>query len=1027
MSDKTVASTSSNKGRRWLRRLVWFAAIVVVLLIAVYFVATSSAFIKGVILPRAGTALNADIMAGDVALHPFSGLDLRDLQVTAKGQKPLLTAAEIRVRYHLLDILGGNIHVDEIALVSPHIQLIQNADGTSNLGPILQALQAKPAAQPAAATATKAAKPLQLDLGKLTVSDATIWQVKNHADGRSDVAGVTNVNVTLTNLKNGQTAKLELSADLQMENQSTNAAGTLAAVLKGAFNCTLTPDLKPGPASGQLNFTVARAGGVFGDADAFGAALDCDITPTEVKQVALHLQKAGAPLGELTVSGPLDLNQLEGKLSVAVRGIDHRLLNLAGARSGLDFGTTTIDATNEIQLASAGAVITAAGRLDVAKVRLTRAGQTTPTLDLNAAYDVTVDRAKQTATVRVLNFSGTQNNAPLLRVQLASPMSLAWGGGAGDVGDAALDVAVTGLNLADWKPFLGPAVDAGQVGMKLKVVSHQGGKEIQFDLNTDVAGLAVRVGSNVLSQAGITLAAHGQATQFKQVTLSDYQLNITLQQQPALAVAGAAHYDLATGDADAQVKLQAALAHLLQALPQPGMNVSSGDVGLNVQVAQKQKVQSFAGDLTLTNFSAQISGKTLQGLGGRIQFDVTNSPAQIQINQLQLALTPTARATNQINLSGQVDLTQKEAIQGTLKVVADSLDLTSYYDQFTGGTNAAAKAAATPAPKAATTPAQAGPEPEPAAVKLPLRNFVLGLEIGRLYLHEVAITNWETTVKIEGGHVVVKPFRLALNGAPVNATVDADLSVPGYKYDVGFSAQQVPLAPLVDTFQPARAGQLGGTLVADMQIAGAGVTGASLQKNLAGKFDLDMTNLNLSVMNVKSSLLKSVINVVATIPELISSPENALASLLGGVTGQGGLMNELQQSPINTIATRVTAGHGKVNLQSATVQSPAFEADASGEIGLNAVLTNSTLNFPVNVALSQAIAKKLNMTATNNAAYVALPQFLTMTGTLGNAKANINKLALAGAAVHSLSGGLLNTSNAVPAVNNLLNKFLPKK
>jgi hypothetical protein len=141
---------------------------------------------------------------------------------------------------------------------------------------------------------------------------------------------------------------------------------------------------------------------------------------------------------------------MEGKLAVALRGIDRRLLNLAGEKSGMDFGTTTIDFTNEIEIAKSGGTITAAGRFDVNKLQLTRAGQTTPALELSAAYDVTVDRAGLVATVRSLNFTGTQNGAPLLDAQLASPMSLAWGGGTSSLGDAELDLAVTGLNLADW-------------------------------------------------------------------------------------------------------------------------------------------------------------------------------------------------------------------------------------------------------------------------------------------------------------------------------------------------------------------------------------------------------------------------------------------------------------------------------------------------------------------------------------------------------------------------------------------------
>jgi uncharacterized protein involved in outer membrane biogenesis len=1272
MSETIVPLPSPKQRRRWLRWLAWSTAVLLVLLVAACFVATSASFLKSVILPRVSGALNASVTVSDASIHPFSGIVLRDLKVQAAGQPPLVTAPEVRVSYHLLDILGGNLRVDEIALVSPTIELVENPDGSGNLQPILKALQANPAAEkkPAAAGASK---PLQIDLGKLTLSSATLLQIKNAGNGRSDVAGLTNVNVTLTNLKNGQTAKLELSADIRVENNSATNAGSnglLAASLKGSFNCSFDPNLKPVSAGGSMSVSVSQAVGAYGDFDKFNTALDCDVSPTEIKQLALHFQQAGAPLGELTVAGPFDANKMEGRLDVALRGVDGRLLNLIGEKNGMNFGTTTIDCTNEIEIAKSGEAITATGRFNVNKLQLTRAGQTTPTLDfsaaydvvvdrgaqsatlrslnftgaqngapllnaqlagpmslawgggtnslgdaaldlavthlkladwkpflgnisnlsggtngidfggteinstdkiqlaksgaagavtgrfnvdklqltragqttpaleLSAAYDVTVDRAGLVATVRSLNLNGTQNGAPLLNAQLASPMSLAWGGGTSSLGDAELDLAVTGLNLADWKPFLGNTATAGNVGVKLKVSSHQGGKQIGFDLNTDVANLAARIGSNQISQAEITLTAHGQAAEFKQITLSNYQFQVALQKQPALTVSGSGDYDLATGDADAQVKLLVSPARLLQALPQPGVSILSGDVELNARVAQKQKTQTLAGNLTLTNFHGQFGSSGFSGYNSQLKLDVANSPEQIQINQiagsfsqngnsggsfdvsgtyklaqksadlsvkisgvnesalrpflepslagkklvsvavngvvsgqynpqagsavkanvqvtnlvvndpakkipvtplavglqvdaslnrrtanvrqLQIALTPTALATNQLQFSGQVDFSKTNAIQGNLKIAAGSLDLTRYYDLFVGGTNAAAKTAAAPAP------ANAGREPP--AVSLPLRNFTVAADIGKLYLHEMAISNFVTTTEIDGGHIVLKPCQLVLNGAPVSATADVDLGVPGYKYSVSFNAQGIPLAPLVDTFEPARAGQMDGALTADAQINGAGITGASLKKNLAGTFNLGMTNLNLSVINVHSTILKSVINVVATIPELLSNPASAIASLFGGTGGHGSLMDQLQQAPIKVISVKARAGGGRVDLQSSTVQSSAFEADATGTITLDPMLTNSVINIPVTVSLSQAIAKQLNVTSTTasgNATYVPLPQFLTLTGTVGNPKANIDKLALTGVVIHSVGGSLLNPSktNSSP-VGNLLNQLL---
>ena len=161
-----------------------------------------------------------------------------------------------------------------------------------------------------------------------------------------------------------------------------------------------------------------------------------------------------------------------------------------------------------------------------------------------------------------------------------------------------------------------------------------------------------------------------------------------------------------------------------------------------------------------------------------LQIDTTLKNQAADIRQFQIGLTPTARAQNQIQLQGKVDFSKTNAIQGNLKLSSDSLDLTSYYDLFAGG-----QIGNTPATASQTGPAPAANQ-EPPAINLPLQNFTVAANIGRLYLREVAITNFQTTVKLDGGHVNIKPFQLVLNGAPVNATVDLDLSVPGYKYSL---------------------------------------------------------------------------------------------------------------------------------------------------------------------------------------------------------------------------------------------------
>ncbi len=157
MTDTTVGTAAPRNRRGWLRAIGWVVGILVVLLVVVYFVATSSAFFKGVILPRVSKAMNAQVTVSDASISPFSQVVLHNLKVQTTGAEPLVSAAEVRLRYSLMDIIGGNIHVDEVAVSSPTVTLIQNPDGSTNLDPILKAQKAAGAETRAAHTAQRQA------------------------------------------------------------------------------------------------------------------------------------------------------------------------------------------------------------------------------------------------------------------------------------------------------------------------------------------------------------------------------------------------------------------------------------------------------------------------------------------------------------------------------------------------------------------------------------------------------------------------------------------------------------------------------------------------------------------------------------------------------------------------------------------------------------------------------------------------------------------------------------------------------
>ena len=943
--------TKSPKRHGWLRKLGWLCGILIVLLVVVYFVATSSAFLKGVILPKVGKSLGADVTISAAQISPFSHVELRDLKVQPPGGEPLLTVQDIHANYSLWSIIGGNINVSEVAIESPVVTIVQNPDGTSNLDAFTKksAKETKPAPKPAP---SKPSKPLQLDIKKVALDNATVRLIKKYANGSQDLTEVSGLNFTVSDLKNGQPGKIELAAAIAVQKaaQTNAAAASLQAKLNGHFDIALTQDLKPGSVDGNTTFTVTQATGPLADLSEFAATLNCDLTPTDLKELALRLAKSGATLGQIQVSGPFDSAKTEGKLSLVISGIDKKALNLAAASSGLDFGTTTFNCTNDIELAKGGKAISLTGNFDLAHLQVKEKAQTSPTLDLQSDYAVTVDQTAQSAVLQRLNLTGTQDSKDLLQVSLSDPMTIPLGGSSSGVGDATLNLKLMNLNLADWRAFTGEAGPGGVLNLAMKLVSQKGGQQLGFQLDTHLNNLTTGAGSSAVNQGNISLQASGNVANMKLVKLDNYQLGIVRQGKPLVNVSGSATFDSVTQDADLQVAVQTALA---QVMAIPGASANDGAVGVKAHItSQRKKI----------------------GLTGEVD------------------LTPTDRAKNVLQLNGNVDFAQADAITGSFKLSADSLDATHYYDLLSSIKSTGANNQATPTGEAPS----AKPQTEPAAMKLPLKNFTLDLNIGHLFLHEVDIANWQTTALVDGGQVTVNPCQLTLNGAPIKATTDLNLGLPGYTYNVAFNADAIPLAPLVNSFAPSLSGKVAGATSIGVQVKGAGITGANLQKNLNGQFNFATTNMDLSIADVRSPLINGIINVIVGLPDLIKNPEATLGNWLGG-THKSGWADALTSSPLDSISMQANASNGQVQLQSADVRSAAFDAFASGQISLAPDLNNSTISIPVKVSLSRSLASQIGLSdasASTNVTYVALPDFLKMGGTIGKPEAITDKVAL---------------------------------
>ncbi|HYV29341.1 MAG TPA: hypothetical protein VFA77_17545, partial [Candidatus Eisenbacteria bacterium] len=486
------SNTSGNRVKNILLHRKWTkvcGALVLLVLIA-YFVVTSSAFVTGVVLPRVSRSLNARITVSHASVvRAFSQVVLSDVKIYTTESEPLFAAQDLRVRYHLWDLVHRKINVRQLLLVSPSVQVVCNADGTSNLDPLFQAIT-KPTTERGSRPG-QSASPFQLDLKNLVLANAKVRMVKTFKDRSREVTELANARITLTQLANAQPGSINVASDLKFDRQAGTTNDLLQGRLTASYDFSLSQDLRPQSLNGNSRFEVLLAGGALKDLSALGALMEIQATSTEITKATIRFAQAGRPVGTIAISGPFTMEKREGRLRLDVESIDRRALNLLGAARGLDFGATTLTSTNEIELAQGGAYLVAKGRLSARRLSVTQNAQTTPALDLNADYAVTLDREKKFALVEGFKLSSTQNQRPFLTGELTRPMNLVWGKTANEIEDSTFTLRATNLNFAEWRPFVGDL--AGNASVNFKLLSQLSGKKLQIELTSRIDGFRAKL------------------------------------------------------------------------------------------------------------------------------------------------------------------------------------------------------------------------------------------------------------------------------------------------------------------------------------------------------------------------------------------------------------------------------------------------------------------------------------------------------------------------------------------------------
>lgn len=313
-------------------------------------------------------------------------------------------------------------------------------------------------------------------------------------------------------------------------------------------------------------------------------------------------------------------------------------------------------------------------------------------------------------------------------------------------------------------------------------------------------------------------------------------------------------------------------------------------------------------------------------LGMGLEFDVAQAGSTTDVRRLMLSLDPTERASNQVQVVGKLHLGTNAVPGSRFTVKSTALDFTPLYELLGSATNAVKPA-----------PASTG---EPPAVHLPVRDLLAEVDIPRVFLREIDVGNVAGKVVVKDDVVTLENLALLMNGAAMKATGRVDLGRPGYEYALSLAAEPLPLKPVFNTFLPAMKGLAQGVFLASADVRGAGVTGASLRRSLAGHVEVRATNAEVLLPDRPIEIPALFSKYIPILPPRLD-PALVLVAV-----GKSNVMAE----PFRVLEARVDMGQGVIRLTQARALSAVMGVQVGGEIRIADELDQSALDLPVSLA-----------------------------------------------------------------------------
>jgi len=971
------------------------------------YVVTRPVFLKSVVLPRVSEAMDADISVDTLHLRPLSRLFIKELRFRSRNGETDLDLREMTVSYDLMKILRGALHVEKLELVGPKI-----------IHRVPETVDARPPATPPSKPAETPATPVESTPPRPHIGEIVIRDGDFRLEQQGDVFEVTGLDVSLRNLIPGLPAAWTLSAGFAAQTDEENH---LDLHLNWSGELTLDDTLQPQRVLSELIVGLHRAEGIFAEAaEVRRLAIHLDYAPDILKKASLLVTgEEGSILGRVTLEEPLVLSGLDSSPSLRVE-LEAPFLNLLGAAAGVGFGESRISSRLQLHMRDAGNELQVQASLQGEKLQFRQKGQETPVLGMNLQADVLFRKRQQDLRIASLAMQIREPAREMFSLTLSEAATIELGGETPVFSDLELALNLEHLDLADWRALLGPDAPAGRLQSRSTLVAAKQGQDLRLTTRSRLQGLEMAD----LSLAELQLAGT--------VTLLDFS---RLEGALSLTIPEGRAAELSLNGLSARTQLQAELKEGMLTLQQLQLSMQRAGEPL-VQLAasgvldpEKQSLRDAKIEVPFLDLGGLLNwldpeqtllaqgrlsaslvpvleadGRFMLSLDLRLenlqkagQADVSptvsliaslnGSPGQLELQQLRLSWPPTETAQNALDLKGTMNFADLAALRFALELHGDALDFNVFHPWIVSDAAVAAAPATVPGDIPPAVPAVVMAEPEP--LRLPVESGSLKVRIASLRLDEILAEQLQLDLSIAPSLLRLGGLNLTLGGAPVRLAGEVDFSVPGFRYALTGRINPLQIQSLVDTFAPQFSGLAAGIFEADLNLAGQGITGPSLRRNLRGHAHLHMGEgaLNWSeLQGIENAGVKSL--------------HRILVAVLRGVAPALGVpASDLLNPPIHDLRLRSSLRDGTLRLEQFLAASSAFRIQSSGDLVLEDDLELSRFrNLPVGLALNTNVAQRARLYREDRLKQdmIELPPFVEVRGTLGEPDVEVRRTVLTG-------------------------------